>query len=300
MLTIFTTTKDFIGSNKVNQLNAIRSWLKAPYAIEVLVFGESEGLNEVIKDYQLKHIPNIKTSQSGVPLVSEMFIEASKYASYNMLCFLNADIILTSSFFYDIQTIHKKTHKNYLIIGQRLDVDVNKELKFDKNWEAQFFDDYKSNIKVHPPYGSDFFVFPIHQYNSDNIPPLLVGRPGWDLWMIYNARKRHLKTIDLSFSTKVIHQNHDYSHKISDSKKRREDDEFNYQYFKEDEKYIFLLESCNYCFTDGKLKRNFAKGNLNNFLLLESKIYGEESIHFLKARILAKLVKTLKKIFKSN
>ena len=72
---------------------------------------------------------------------------------------------------------------------------------------------------LQPPVGADYFIFRKDEALAD-IPPFAVGRPGWDNWFIYNARKNKYKVIDASKAIMAIHQNHDYNHvKIEHSEK---------------------------------------------------------------------------------
>ncbi len=66
------------------------------------------------------------------------------------------------------------------------------------------------NGKIHPPWGSDFFIYP--KKIGLNLPPFLIGRPYWDNWLIGHFLKNDLPIIDISKYTLVYHQNHDYSH----------------------------------------------------------------------------------------
>lgn len=292
MITFFTTTKKFTGQSRINQLNAIRSWLKAGPDTEVIVFGESEGLIEIVESLQITHVPEIELYNNQIPYINCMFGTVSKIARNEICCFVNADIILTRSFFNDVFSIHNKTKKDYLIVGQRHDVDVTAEINFeDANWEDAFRLSYGKSFSLHPPLGSDFFVFPKGQYTPENIPKLLVGRPAWDLWMIYNARKRKLSTIDLSFSSVVIHQNHDYSHKSENIKAREAEDQINRQFFKSGEWYIYTLYACNYCYVDGEIKKNYSRDNTKRFIKYENRLNGNQTFYMIRVKFEVMLIR---------
>lgn len=267
MLTLFTTAKKFYGKNRINQLNAIRSWLQAPYPVEIIIFDKVEGddIDELKDNSKIKIIEEIATNPNGVPELNFMFDTASKLAFYEIICYVNADIILPKSFFEDIVYLHRSINKDYLLVGQRIDVDVEESIDFDNEWEERFWEQHPDH-KVHMPTGSDFFVFPKGQYSIENMPNLLVGRPGWDLWMIYDGLKNRRKVIDLSLSTKVIHQNHDYLHKVNVEQLRKKDDEHNYQFLPENLKYKFTLIACNYYYSKNKVTKNYARGDLNLYM----------------------------------
>ncbi len=67
-----------------------------------------------------------------------------------------------------------------------------------------------SEGRRHPSSGMDYFVFPRGMLK--NMPDFAVGRPGWDNWMIFNARVLRIPVIDATGAVTAIHQNHDYAH----------------------------------------------------------------------------------------
>jgi hypothetical protein len=100
--------------------------------------------------------------------------------------------------------------RDFLIVGRRWDLDIREPLRFSLNWTQEIQEKVKLKGKVHPPAGSDYFIFPRHLFTS--IPKFAIGRAGWDNWMIYYARKQSWATIDATNDITVVHQNHDYSH----------------------------------------------------------------------------------------
>jgi hypothetical protein len=68
----------------------------------------------------------------------------------------------------------------------------------------------KSRGRLHPPGGSDYFIFPWACFTT--LPDFAIGRAGWDNWMFYHARRQGWPVIDASSSLTIIHQDHDYSH----------------------------------------------------------------------------------------
>lgn len=271
MITLFTTTKDFYGRNRINQLNAIRSWLSAACKPEVIIFGRNEGVEEIGNLPHLKIVAQVKTSETGAPYANEMFDVVSKIAKNKLCCYVNADILLTDRFFEVISEVNNIVQKNFLLVGQRIDIDVNEEIDFSSCWGNNFLDKYTSEFKTHSPTGSDYFVYPKGQYEFNNMSELLIGRPGWDLWMIYNARKRKLKTIDLSFSVCPYHLNHDYSHIAGPRKSLIEDEEalLNLKEIPEPHKTRFTLTACNYIYKDLVLKKSYSRDALNDYVIIE-------------------------------
>ena len=271
MITYFTTAKDFRGKARTRQINAIRSWKASTPGAEVVVFGVCEGIEPLVNELGILYQPEIKISDQGTPLINDMFGRITGIAAHPVCCFVNADIVLTSEFVRNALSIHEQLGRGYLAVGQRYDVALDQELNFSENWETDLEKLVQSSGNIHPPSGSDYFLFPRGQYLLGEIPDLLVGRGGWDLWMIYHARMCGLRVIDLSPSTMVVHQDHSYEHRKVAFNGYQKDEEAlaNLKYMPEGETYDYTLLACNFFLEQGRLRRNFARGNLRHYLALE-------------------------------
>lgn len=208
MLTIFSVPKPFRGHIKVIQINAIRSWLLLRPACEVILFGNEEGTAEIASKLGIRHIPDVECNEYGTPLVSSIFKIAQNIARHELMCYVNADIILVNDF---LESIHRVQKRSFLLVGQRWDVDLKKNWDFNKSdWEVRLRTYLTEEGKLHAPSGLDYFVFPRGLYQD--IPPFAIGRPAWDGWMAHQAHSLGAPVIDATDVVTVVHQNHDYSH----------------------------------------------------------------------------------------
>jgi hypothetical protein len=131
-----------------------------------------------------------------------------KIAQHPLLCYLNADIIMTGSFISAIQSI---PFRKFLMVGQRWDVDISERVNFgSEGWNHHLKKYVAEKGTLHPPTGIDYFVFPRGVMGV--LPPFAVGRPGWDNWLIYRARALSVPVVDVTRVVTAIHQNHDYDH----------------------------------------------------------------------------------------
>lgn len=209
MLTIFSVPKPFCGDISVIQRNAIQSWLRLTPPCEVILFGNEEGTAQAVAELKVLHEPNLVCNEYGTPLVNDLFEKARRLATHNLVCYVNSDIILLSDFVKAVQRIN---FKRFLMVGQRWDVDLKAPLDFEQPaWEALLHEYIARHGSIHPPLGSDYFVFP-HNDDIGKIPPFAIGRPGWDNWLIHRAREFRIPVIDVTRVVTVIHQNHDYRH----------------------------------------------------------------------------------------
>ncbi len=207
MLTIFTTTKDFRGRFAQIQENAIESWTKLKPRARIIILGKDYGVAKIAKKYKLKHIADIKTNEQGTPLLSDIFKKVRKTASSDLLCYVNADVILLPDF---TQAIKKIGLKRFLICGQRWNLNIKQNINFKKEWDSHLKYQSQNMGKLDQPGALDYFVFP--KSIDFKMPSFAVGRGAWDNWLIYKAKLLKIPVIDATETITAIHQNHDYSH----------------------------------------------------------------------------------------
>ncbi|MCK4788759.1 MAG: hypothetical protein KAV87_33765 [Desulfobacteraceae bacterium] len=209
MLTLFSIPKQFQDDTAIVQRNAIQSWTHLKPRPDIILFGDDKGTAEVAAEFGIRHVPGIACNEFGTPLVSALFETAEREAKGNVLCYVNADIILLSDFMSALEQImHRK--RRFLAAGQRWDVDIKEPLKFGPRWEEQLRAMVTQNGQLHPPTGIDYFIFTHGLWG--NIPPFAIGRTVWDNWLLYKARASKAPLIDASEVVMAVHQNHGYSH----------------------------------------------------------------------------------------
>jgi hypothetical protein len=209
LLTFFSAPKPFTNPHiAMIQRNAIKSWTLLE-DVEVILLGDESGIAEVAKEFSAKHFPNVKVNESGVPLISSMFEIARGNSNSDLLCIINADMILMDDFIEAVRRSRLQRDK-FVLLSQRWDYDISSPIDFVEGWQLKLRKNVKEQNQLHRPAGSDFFLFPKSCYQD--IPNFTIGRAGWDNWMIYKARKENWAVIDCTPSVMIVHQNHDYSH----------------------------------------------------------------------------------------
>ena len=197
------------GHIAVTQWNAIKSWTMLLPNPEVILLGDEEGVGEMARKLNVRHIPEVVCSEFGTPLVNSLFDTAQKASLNDMICYVNADIILQGDFMQGIERVIT-VEPQALMVGRRWNVDIKEILSFEGDWEADLSTLVGKKGKLYPYFAIDYFVFPRNVLGE--IPPLAIGRPAWDNWVIYRARSLGLPVIDMTEAVTVVHQNHDYSH----------------------------------------------------------------------------------------
>lgn len=209
-LTIFTSPKPFTDPHIATiQRNALANWRALGEDVAVIVLGDEEGAAEAAAQTGALHLPGVARNKEGTPLISDLFEQACQHAAGPLLAYVNADILLLPDF---VETARRvaQVQRNFLLVGQRWDLDVTEPLGFAPGWDAALRERAQGQGRLHPPAGSDYFIFPKDAFRD--MPKFAIGRAGWDNWMIYWARRRGWPTIDATRDIFIIHQNHDYAH----------------------------------------------------------------------------------------
>lgn len=210
LITIFITPKGFDRDHiAMIQRNAIRSWKALGNDVDILLIGDDPGVEENAKSLGVRHIRDVKRNSSGTPMLDDIFRIARENSTSPLLAYVNADIILKPDF-VEISDKVFSQEKEFLLVGQRWDLDVRTDLEFQPGWETDFDKDLQTRGRRHPAGGSDYFIFPREIFQT--IPAFAIGRSGWDNWMFYEARVKGWKLVNCSKVINIIHQDHDYAH----------------------------------------------------------------------------------------
>lgn len=214
MLTVFTVPKPFDGLVATIQRNALRSWLDLPDC-RVIICGDEPGAREVARAFGIEQIRDVATNEFGTPLLSSVFPLAEERATHDLLCYANADIIFLPGLVTAAARVASELTR-FVLVGEAWNLEVTEEISLTDGWDQRLARRAVKEGRVRPPWSIDFFVYP--RGTLTEMPPFAVGRPAWDNWMIYQARRRRVPVVDVSGATTVIHQMHDYRH----VKQRRE------------------------------------------------------------------------------
>ncbi|MDW8279318.1 MAG: hypothetical protein RMJ85_14965 [Anaerolineales bacterium] len=208
-ITLFSAPKPFTHPHiAILQRNALRSWMELP-DVNIVLLGDEPGLAETAAEFGLTHVRQVPRSESGAPLMDAMFRLARQASSTPLYAIVNADILLLGDFVQAANTVSAQLQQ-FVLMGQRWDLDVTESLDFSPGWQERLRERVRRQGTLHRPAGSDYFLFPARCFVE--IPPFVIGRAGWDNWMIYHARKSGFPAIDATHDVMIIHQNHDYSH----------------------------------------------------------------------------------------
>ena len=206
LITLIAVPKPFTGESATLQRAACRSWAAIP-GLEVMLAGDEQGIAETCEAYGFQHIPDVMRTEQGTPRLNDIFSKARERAATALLLYVNADIILGPEI---IQAACNIPFTDFLLAGRRYDVDP---------WGQEADADFGAwrHHAIHhgvllPACSSDYFLLPVASQIFQDMPPLVVGRSGWDNWMMYRARELSIPLIDSTAAITAIHRRHGYGH----------------------------------------------------------------------------------------
>lgn len=259
MLTFFSTPKPFWGRVGVIQRNAIRSWTRLHPDVEVILFGDEEGACDAAREFGVRHEPNVQRNRHGTKFLAPIYDRAREIARHDLLCHVNCDILLMSDFRRAAESV-SKLRDQFLMAGRRWDVDLREPWNFDRlDWEDDLRGLALRTNQPRPGQWIDYFVFRKGLYHHQ-IPPFVIGRPGWDNWLLWHALSSGVPLVDASSVVCAVHQNHDYSYHPDGEKGVWEGEEAQENYrLLEGARKFRTLEDATFILEPRGLRRNHAR-----------------------------------------
>ncbi len=210
MLTIYTWPKSFQDKHIATiQRNAVRSWLQLRPKPVIFVFGNAPGTAEHCAEFGLTHVLDPLETIDGTVKIRDMASRVEAVSATRCYCFINADVMLTSSIMQAIPVLTARFER-FLLGASPWDVNLTEELTFEPGWEEALARRAHVGNALRSPRCSDLFLHPKGFLAA--APDLIIGR-----WYVNNglmrfARKTGAALIDGSPGILTVHQNHHYGH----------------------------------------------------------------------------------------
>lgn len=217
MITFFCSPRSFDDAHiALIQRNAIQSWLALDPVPEVLLIGDENGVARIAHELSVRHIPNVGTNAHGIPLRSSMCEIAHAEASHELLCIINADILIVDQLYTAVCDL---SFDQFLVAGRRHDLDVRSPIPFHRHgWRSSISDSALRVGTLRGPSTIDYALYP-RSITPPILPPFPVNSFGWDPWFLFEHKLRRIPVIDVTPTVLVVHQNHE-SHQANREKWR--------------------------------------------------------------------------------
>lgn len=213
-LTLFTSPRSFAEAHFATlQRNAIGSWLALRPTPEVILFGTDAGVADMARQHGLTHVPEVECDPRGVPLRSAMCALAARLADTELLCGINADIILldglTEAVARLVPAADARLRRGFVAAGRRHNLNVAEALDFTTpDWRAPLRERVAREGERFIASAIDYYVFPKWATPCAELA-LPMDAPGWDPWFLHQFQRRGMPMIDLTAVVSAVHQNHE-------------------------------------------------------------------------------------------
>ncbi len=210
VLTLFTTFRDSDARRNIHN-TTLRNWASLrPALLPVLFLSPDTGLSWPRLASQLgwrvEEAPRLK---SGVPVLKSMFqLVLEKYPS-PFVGFANADNIFGPSL---LHTLHQLGTNNEslvhsrmsLVVGRRKNLPENKVPNIDTS--SQFVDNVGPRVRTFRENAQDYFIVSRRSgYCWKSVPNFVVGRVGFDNWLVVKAQMWNISLIDATNTINDVH-----------------------------------------------------------------------------------------------
>lgn len=209
MITFLSSPKPFVGISLSNQMNAIRSWLALGDAVEVILYGNSDGTKRIVSKFGIQWVPDIETNEFGTPLFGAIANHAARHGKYDLQIYVNCDILFTKEIMFATKNI---PFKNFLIIGRRIDLASGTSVDpTNEDWLIEIEElAEKHQVSFSKPGAIDYFIFRRNLWKK--LPSISIGRGGYDGVLVAYCLRKKIPVCDATLCIPVIHQYHDYEH----------------------------------------------------------------------------------------
>ncbi|MEN2993048.1 MAG: hypothetical protein ABDH91_05800 [Bacteroidia bacterium] len=177
------------------------------------------GVERVCREYGIELIPEVERSPTGIPLLNSILRQGEQAARYNILVYVNADIVIAPTLPEAIQIVQKRW-KRFLLISTPYLADLG-NLRIQEGFEQEALKGVKRPPALR---GADLFVFSKGVYKV--VPSLAVGRFFWDNWLICDPGLRGIPVVDASEFALTFHPVEETSSHYLDYLKEKAPNEF--------------------------------------------------------------------------
>jgi len=221
LLTLFTTMKDSVLKDPIYR-NTIQMWaMLAPTVIPILYVDND---NMTIVRFARKHgwrvymtpKPNTsekpkhntslkKTSSSLPPVLRTMYLHAQNHTHTPWYCYANADIIFDKSLLSTLAflTRHLAKLRKVLVVGRRTNVNMGPGENVTSLNQVMYL---ARGGKLGQSNAEDYFLTTRDGYPWNTIPNFVVGRVGYDNWIVTTALSKRIPVVDATGTILAVHQ----------------------------------------------------------------------------------------------
>ncbi|KAL4237760.1 hypothetical protein ACF0H5_002472 [Mactra antiquata] len=208
LLTLFTTwvyDEDKFPINYKTMIN----WKTLLSNANLIVFSNSSEVQHHSELAGFTILP-VTHEADGSPVLPTMFKAAKKKFQSQFYGFANADILFNDSLMKTLSSLVCNLNSSYiqnglLIVGRRINVPAMNVTGQDAISSSSLARISKSSGSLFQTDAEDYFITDMN-YNWNNFLPVVIGRRGYDNWVVAYSRYNNITVMDATESILCIHQ----------------------------------------------------------------------------------------------
>ena len=207
LITLFTTFRN-AEAKAATYRNTIRNWgLLAPYVRPVLYYTVGDDyLTEFARMHGWAVYKCPRVGKRDLPILRSMFLHAQSInRTTTFYGYANSDILFDRNLVSTLEGLKNDSYrfKQLLVIGTRVNY------QFKQNHEIHSLTSiyqYVRNGTLFNQNAQDYFISTHSGYPWDSIPDFVVGRVGYDNWLVATAVRRNISVVDATPTLSALHQ----------------------------------------------------------------------------------------------
>ena len=209
MLTIFTSAQPFRGRTATIQRNALGSWMLLHPAVQIILFGDAEGSQEVAWELGIRYEAHPQLTTSGAVRMDYMFTTAQRHARYSTLCYVPCDTVLLPDFYHALTRV-EALYREFLMVGRSRYLNLGAPLHFgDPDWQGLLRQ--RAEMAGHKifPERTAYVGFSKGTCLTD-LPPIAIDSPFCSDWLVWKALSQQVTVVDASEMVLAVQQHSDW------------------------------------------------------------------------------------------
>jgi hypothetical protein len=208
MITIFTTAQPFRGRNAIAQRNALRSWQVLHSDVQIMLFGDADGSQEVAWELGIHYEEHPHATAGDSVRLDHMFAKAQSAARYTALCYVACDTILLADFCQAFNRV-EALYPEFVMVGRSRNISGFDLQSFeDLGWECRYRELAQRQTRQRFGENIAFVAFSKGLYLND-VPALPAGTPFAFDWLMRKAITEEVTVVDVSEMVFALRQSCD-------------------------------------------------------------------------------------------
>ena len=206
LLVLFTTMHVITGKEVIYE-NTLRLWPNLKPAVLPVLFVSNLNIEwqNMAKDYGWELLET-KHTFARIPVFRHMWLDVIDKYKGAFYGYANADVLFDESLILTLQMLlDKKLEIEPLVIGRRTNYNVGpNEHFYDFKNVRQAMSERSAKLFIKD--AQDYFITTRHGYPWRDMPDFLIGRVGYDNWLVKDALIHYRYVIDATSTVTCLHQ----------------------------------------------------------------------------------------------